>query len=144
MIEFGDSILKQLDQGIQREWLETNGIGGFASSTIAGMNTRRYHGLLVASLKSPVDRYVLLSKLGETLIIDGSHFDLSVNQYPGAIHPQGYQNLKGFRLDPFPVFTFQERELRLRNRYFLYTAKIQPWCSETSALARDRLTYKTV
>ena len=55
---------RQLDQAAQREWLETNGIGGFASSTIVGMNTRRYHGLLVASLKPPVDRYVLLSKVG--------------------------------------------------------------------------------
>jgi predicted glycogen debranching enzyme len=119
MIEFGASILQQLDQGIQREWLETNGIGGFASSTIVGMNTRRYHGLLVASLKPPVDRYVLLSKLEETLIIDGSRFDLSVNQYPGTIHPQGHQYLKGFRLDPFPVFTFEVEGITIEKSVFL-------------------------
>ena len=56
----------------QREWLETNGIGGFVSSTIVGMNTRRYHGLLVASLRPPVERFALLSKLEETLMVDGS------------------------------------------------------------------------
>ena len=72
MIAFEENVCRQLDQAAQREWLETNGIGGFASSTIVGMNTRRYHGLLVAALKPPVDRYVLLSKLEETLIVDGS------------------------------------------------------------------------
>ena len=99
MIAFDKSVCGQVDQAAQREWLETNGIGGFASSTVVGMNTRRYHGLLVASLKPPVDRYLLLSKLEETLVVDGAAFELSVNQYPGAIHPQGYQYLKGFRLD---------------------------------------------
>jgi glycogen debranching enzyme len=56
MIALDETVCQQLDQASQREWLETNGIGGFASSTIVGMNTRRYHGLLVASLRPPVDR----------------------------------------------------------------------------------------
>jgi len=119
MIAFEENVCRQLDQATQREWLETNGIGGFASSTIVGMNTRRYHGLLVAALKPPVDRYVLLSKLEETLIVDGSRFDLSVNKYPGAIDPQGYQYLKGFRLDPFPVFTFVTEGISLEKSVFL-------------------------
>ena len=119
MIQVAGSVLQQVEQGIQREWLETNGIGGFASSTIVGMNTRRYHGLLVASLKPPVDRYVLLSKMEETLVIDGARFDLSVNQYPGAIHPHGYQYLKGFRLDPFPVFTFEVEGITVEKSVFL-------------------------
>ena len=53
------------------EWLETNGLGGFASSTVDGLNTRRYHGLLVAALQPPVGRSVLLSKLEEILVVDG-------------------------------------------------------------------------
>ena len=85
-------------------WLETNGLGGFASSTIIGLNTRRYHGLLVAATKAPVGRLVLLSKLEETLLIEGKRFDLSANRYPGVIHPQGFHYLKQFRLDPFPVY----------------------------------------
>jgi predicted glycogen debranching enzyme len=89
-----------------REWLETNGLGGFASSTVAGLNTRRYHGLLVAALQPPVGRAVLLSKLDETLVIDGRRHDLSANQYPGAIHPEGFRYITGFRLDPFPVVTY--------------------------------------
>jgi predicted glycogen debranching enzyme len=72
-------------------------------STIIGLNTRRYHGLLVAATKPPVGRLVLLSKLEETLFIDGKGFDLSANRYPGVIHPQGLHYLTQFRLDPFPV-----------------------------------------
>ena len=111
--------MRQLDQAAQREWLETNGIGGFASSTIVGMNTRRYHGMLVASLKPPVDRYVLLSKLEDTLVVDGAEFQLSVNQYSGAIHPQGHQYLKGFRLDPLPVFKYELQGVEIDKSLFL-------------------------
>ena len=63
MIQFKKEICGDLDAALQREWLETNGLGGFASSTIAGLNTRRYHGLLVAATKPPVGRLVLLSKV---------------------------------------------------------------------------------
>ena len=77
MIQFTSETCSNLDAATRREWLETNGIGGFASSTIIGLNTRRYHGLLVASTKPPVGRVVMLSKLEETLFIDGKAFDLS-------------------------------------------------------------------
>src|SRR5215467_6112488 len=70
MIQFDESICRNLDSACRREWLETNGIGGFASSTIVGLNTRRYHGLLVAATKPPVGRMVLLSKIEETLVVD--------------------------------------------------------------------------
>jgi len=106
MILFGPEICRNLKATTQREWLETNGLGGFASSSLIGLNTRRYHGLLTAALTSPVGRYVLLSKLEETLIVHGERFELSANQYAGALHPQGYHYLTRFRLDPFPVFTY--------------------------------------
>jgi predicted glycogen debranching enzyme len=106
MIQFGEAICCNPDVALTREWLETNGLGGFASSTIVGLNTRRYHGLLTAATKPPVGRVVLLSKLEETRILDGRRYELSANRYPGAVHPQGYQYLKQFRLDPFPVFTY--------------------------------------
>jgi predicted glycogen debranching enzyme len=106
MIRFDESICRNLEIASRREWLETNGIGGFASSTITGLNTRRYHGLLVAATKPPVGRMVLLSKLEETLVIGDRRFDLSCNQYPGVIHPEGHRYLKEFRLDPFPVFVY--------------------------------------
>jgi predicted glycogen debranching enzyme len=109
MIRLGEEITTDLSAAIRREWLETNGIGGFASSTIAGINTRRYHGLLVAATTPPAGRMVLLSKLEKTVVIDGRRYELSANCYPGVVHPQGYRHLKEFRLDPFPVFTYDER-----------------------------------
>ena len=71
VIEVGREVLASPEDSLEREWLETNGIGGFASSTIWGMNTRRYHGLLTAATKPPLGRMVLLSKLEEAAVIDG-------------------------------------------------------------------------
>jgi predicted glycogen debranching enzyme len=124
MIRFGKEICTSLEAALQREWLETNGIGGYASSTIIELNTRRYHGLLVAALTPPVGRYVLLSKFEETLVIGESTYELSTNRYPGAIHPQGYRYLAEFRLHPFPTFVYRVRgpsgeELELEKTIFL-------------------------
>lgn len=93
--------------------METNGLGGFASSTIIGLNTRRYHGLLTAALTPPVGHFVLLSKLEETLIVNGERFELSANQYPGAVHPQGYHYLTRFRLEPFPIATYTVADVEI-------------------------------
>ena len=98
-----------LDYALKREWLETNGLGGFASSTVVGMNTRRYHGLLTAATKPPAGRIVMLSKLEETVVVGERRYELSVNRYPGTIHPRGYSSLAEFRLDPLPTFTGPER-----------------------------------
>jgi predicted glycogen debranching enzyme len=106
-IEFDRQICGNVAEVTSREWLETNGIGGFASSTIIGLNTRRYHGLLVAATKPPVGRMVLLSKLEETLALDGERFELSANQYAGTIHPNGYVYLESFRAKPFPQFIYR-------------------------------------
>jgi predicted glycogen debranching enzyme len=119
MIQFKKETCTNLDAALGREWLETNGLGGFASSTIVGLNTRRYHGLLVAALKPPVERFVLLSKVEETLIIDGQAFELSANRYPGVVHPQGLQYLKQFRLDPFPVFTYEIEGIEIEKSVFM-------------------------
>lgn len=119
MISFGTEICRDPEAATQREWLETNGLGGFASSTIIGLHTRRYHGLLTAALTPPVGRFVLLSKLEETLIVDGARFELSANQYPGVVHPQGYQYLARFRLDPFPVSTYTVAELEIEKSVFM-------------------------
>jgi predicted glycogen debranching enzyme len=119
MVQFKRETCRDVDAALQREWLETNGLGGFASSTIIGLNTRRYHGLLVAATKPPVGRLVLLSKLEETLLIDGRRFDLSANRYPGVIHPQGFHYLKEFRLDPFPVFTYDVEGIEFEKSVFM-------------------------
>jgi predicted glycogen debranching enzyme len=119
MIQFDENILRDLKSAVSREWLETNGIGGFSSSTIVGLNTRRYHGLLTAATKPPVGRFVLLSKLEETLVIDGRRYELSANQYPGVIHPRGFDYQSDFRIDPFPIFTYEIDDLRLTKSVFM-------------------------
>ena len=119
MIRFGEKICTSLDAGLRREWLETNGLGGFASGTINGCNTRRCHGLLVAATKPPVGRFVLLSKLEEALIIDGRRYELATNRYPGVTHPQGFQCLKQFRLEPFPIFTFMTDGIEIEKTLFM-------------------------
>ena len=119
MIRFGQDLCSNLKAATHREWLETNGLGGFASSTLPGVNTRRYHGLLVAATKPPVGRLVLLSKLEETIVIDGDPFDLCSNQYQDVVHPTGYRYLKQFRLDPFPISTFEVHGVRIEKTVFM-------------------------
>ncbi len=75
--------------------------------------------MLVAALKPPVERFVLLSKLEETLFIEGQPFELSANRYPGVVHPQGFCYLKQFRLDPFPVFTYEIEGIEIEKSVFM-------------------------
>jgi predicted glycogen debranching enzyme len=109
---------------LDKEWLETNGIGGYASATLAGANTRRYHGLLVAALRPPVGRSVLLSKLDETVHVtlpDGSSnsYQLGANLYPGTTAPTGYTFLSEFESFPAPTWTYAMGELRLEKRIWM-------------------------
>jgi predicted glycogen debranching enzyme len=119
MIQFERQTCANLGAASRLEWLETNGIGGFASSTIIGLNTRRYHGLLMAATKPPLGRILMLSKLEETLFLGDKGFELSVNRYPGAVHPQGFRYLKQFRLDPFPTFTYEIEGVELEKTVFM-------------------------
>jgi predicted glycogen debranching enzyme len=119
MIQFNSEICADFEKSSAREWLETNGIGGFASGTISGANTRRYHGLLTAAVRPPLGRLVLLSKFEETLTINGKSFELSANQYPGAVYPEGFKYLKAFRLDPFPVWTFEIEGIEIEKTVFM-------------------------
>lgn len=96
------------------EWLETNGLGGYASGTLSGANSRRYHGLLVAATHPPVGRMVLVSKLEERIEQHGQRFELSCNQYPGALHPEGYTHLTNFERQSFPVFTYRAGDVVLQ------------------------------
>ncbi|MDX6695232.1 MAG: hypothetical protein QOF02_2835 [Blastocatellia bacterium] len=132
MISFDSTICGDLRASAGKEWLETNGLGGYASSTLSGMNTRRYHGLLIAAKRPPTERVLLLSKLEETLLIDGERFDFSTNQYPQAVHPQGYRRLHSFRLDPFPIFTFRLGEVELEKSVLMLRG-------ENTTVARYRL-----
>jgi predicted glycogen debranching enzyme len=102
------------------EWIETNGLGGYASGTLSSIHTRRYHGLLVAALKPPVERFVMLSRLEETLVFkDGTRIELFANQFPGTISPLGYQYLKSFEKDHFSSFVYEANGVELRKTIFM-------------------------
>src|SRR3990167_7743577 len=118
-ILFNKDICRDLSNAIEKEWLETNGIGGFASSTIVGVNTRRYHGLLFAATKPPLGRTLLLSKLEEFLCIEGKEIPLSTNTYPNAIYPEGYKNLVKFSLEPFPTFQYSINGISIKKIIFM-------------------------
>ncbi|HTF17023.1 MAG TPA: amylo-alpha-1,6-glucosidase, partial [Chryseolinea sp.] len=117
---YGGDILHDFAISSGLEWLETNGLGGYASGTVSGALTRRYHGLLIAALEPPVKRTVLLSKLDETIVIDDGkygtlqRYELGANQYPGAVHPMGYRYLERFEHDSFPVFYYAAGHVRLK------------------------------
>ncbi|MEO8073794.1 MAG: amylo-alpha-1,6-glucosidase, partial [Acidobacteriota bacterium] len=119
MIEFSSDICTDFENASSREWLETNGIGGFASSTVSGVHTRRYHGLLIAAAAPPLGRLVLLSKFEETLIINGNRRELSTDQFPNMIYPEGYKYLKNFRLAPFPTWTFDVDGIEIEKKIFM-------------------------
>lgn len=102
-----------------KEWIVTNGLGSYASSTIHGCNTRRYHGLLVASFNPPTDRKVLVSKLDETVHVRDEQFQLGTNDYGDVIHPDGHKYFKSFERDPFPKTTWENEQFSLSKTVFM-------------------------
>src|SRR5262245_2861331 len=120
-IEFGREICGALEIGEQREWLVTNGIGGYASGTVCGNLTRRYHGLLVAALHPALGRTQLVAKLEETASYDGKDYALATNHWTsGAIEPKGYLNIESFRLDgTIPVWQFALADALLEKRIWM-------------------------
>lgn len=99
----------ELSPFIQREWLLTNGLGGFTSSSVVGCNTRKYHGLLIAATNPPVGRVNTLARLGEMLIIDGDAdhpHEIAVNQFRENVHPQGFQYLRRFSVETTAAWEF--------------------------------------
>jgi len=91
----------QLEPHRHKEWLLTNGLGGFACSTVVGCNARRYHGLLVAATTPPVGRMMAVNRVGELLHFDGREdvtHELAVNQFRDTFHPRGDQYLQRFDL----------------------------------------------
>ena len=121
MLDVGRAITGDLAAAERREWLCTNGIGGFASGTVAGTLTRRYHGLLVAALKPPLGRTLLVAKVEERVEYGGAIHELSVNRWvDGAIAPAGYLALERFTLDgTTPVWTYACHEALVEKRVWM-------------------------
>lgn len=106
MISFGQKLLRNFDFCSNKEWILTDGEGGYASSTLCFMNSRRQHSLLTVSLAPPLKRFTLLNKVDEEVIINGSSYFLGTNRYPDTIFPKGYQYLTKFTFDYFPEAIF--------------------------------------
>lgn len=121
LIHFGREVCGDLSAALRREWLVTNGLGGYASSTLAGMNTRSYHGLLVAALNPPVDRTVLVGGLVEWVTYDGVRYPLSTNEYgDGTIDPHGYRYLESFALEGMlPVWVYAIGDALVERRVWM-------------------------
>ena len=95
-----------LENALDKEWIITNGIGGFASSTIIGANTRKYHGLLVAPIIPPAKRTLILSKLDESIEVDGRKYDLFTNIGKSYIS-QGFKYQESFEKGYMPTFVYK-------------------------------------
>jgi len=121
LLSFGRAVCGNLAVGMRREWLVTNGLGGYASGTIVGLPTRRYHGLLVAALEPPVARTVLVAGLVEWVRYNGQRWPLSVFEYSdGTIDPHGYRHLQSFALEGMlPVWTFALADALLERRVWM-------------------------
>ena len=121
VIQFGREVCGNLEAAESREWLVTNGIGGYASGTIAGGMTRRYHGLLIAALQPPVGRMHLVAGLDEIVRSAGTEFALATHLWAsGAVEPQGFQYIDGFRLDGgTPVWIYAFSDARLEKRVWM-------------------------
>lgn len=119
MLSVPRSSCADLAESERLEWLETNGIGGYSSGTVAGMRSRRYHGLLVAATKPPLGRAVLLSGFDEKITVAGKSYPLSTARYENVVSPEGYKLLTGFRLDPYPIWTFSLDGVEVERRLFV-------------------------
>ncbi len=110
---------RDLEHALSLEWLETNGRGGFASGTVAGANTRRYHALLLVARTPPSERVVQINHLDEWVESARHRTPLSTNLYPGAVYPTGYQSCSSFALAPWPTWTYAIGDLVIQRELFM-------------------------
>jgi predicted glycogen debranching enzyme len=111
---------RNLDISARREWLLTNGIGGYAMGTVSGINTRRYHGQLVAATTPPTGRMVLLAAVDASISSDGHPVGLSANQYSGVVHPEGYHYLKHFSVSDRAIWRYRAAGMELEKSLYLH------------------------
>jgi predicted glycogen debranching enzyme len=121
IVDWGREICGTLATAESREWLCVNGIGGFASGTVAGMLTRRYHGLLMAALKPPLGRTLLVAKVDDTIEYDDLVRPLFANHWGnGSVDPHGYREIERFHLEgTTPVWTYACADALLEKRVWM-------------------------
>lgn len=139
-------ILQSWDTCSRREWLATNGLGGYASSSLAGANTRRYHGLLVPAFAPPLGRAVVLSKLEEEVRVEDALYLLSANKYPSVVQPQGFRHLTHYEARPVPTwtYTFHEGTVTLQKRVWMAHGKNTVYVQYTLIKAPEAVKFGLV
>lgn len=118
-IRLGSREIGDFDSSMRKEWVVANGLGGYASSTVLGVNTRKHHGLLVSALNPPTGRYVLLEKLDEEVIFEGRALPVHSNEFQHGISPSGINYLQEFGLDPLPYFRYNVEGVEIRKKLFM-------------------------
>jgi predicted glycogen debranching enzyme len=120
-LRLGRDTLGTFEAGLAREWLVTNGLGGYAAGTVAGVNTRRYHGLLVAAQRPPVGRTVLVAQVDCAVTYRGRRVELGTNEFAGGyLHPDGWRRLVEFRLEgTLPVWRWVIGDVVLERRVWM-------------------------
>jgi predicted glycogen debranching enzyme len=113
-ISFGQKILCDFAEAVGKEWIITNGLGGYSSSTVLGMNTRKYHGLLVAAFHPPADRRICIEKLDEEILVANNVYPLGTSEFQTGIYPQGHLFLKEFSVSPFPRFVYVVQDVEVQ------------------------------
>ena len=108
-----------LERALRYEWLETDGLGGYAASSILDCHTRKYHGLLVSPLPALNGKFVLLSKLEASLVVEGKTFRLSTNKYPGVFDPTGHQYIERFSYELHPTTLYRVGDIQFKRSLML-------------------------
>lgn len=144
VIQLGRDICGDLHNAEQREWLVTNGIGGYACGTIAGMLTRHYHGLLIAALKPPLERTLLLTKLDETVTYADQSYALFCDRWKnGSIPSHGYRYIERFHLEgTIPVWSYAVGDALLEKRIWMKQGENTTYIQYTLARATEPLTLQ--
>jgi predicted glycogen debranching enzyme len=139
MTDFGRALCSDLDISAHREWLVTNGLGGYAMGTVSGIRTRCYHGLLVAALDPPLGRTLLVAQTDETVTVDGTDYALAAHRWTdGTVDPRGFIHLDRFHLEgSVPVWTYAVGDALLEKRVWMEHGANTTYVRYTLARARS-------
>ncbi len=124
-LTFDKRELANLEYSLKREMLATDRRGGYMSTTLVCCNTRKYHGLMVTTIDESERDYVLLSSLGETLILNGQRFNLALRRYRGAYEPKGHKYITDFEYTPTPTLTYRIADMVLKKELLWIHKKTQ-------------------
>ncbi len=134
---FNRADCQNLRKSLRKEWLETNSLGGYASSSLVCCNTRKYHGMLAVELKNPPGRFVLLSTLEESLLVGDKEAWFSCRKHPEIYFPRGHEYLHEVSLDPCPTFIYRygdvyfKREIMMLDKHNITLVRYSLTCGES-------------